>query len=396
MRVHPWQAARQSHSIGEQGVPGDQPYGALDDGGTLAAPYRGSRDDLNSMAPLPSPDSYWSQPLEQQARESICLTKQWLDLITMVYGYQVFSLTTTGTDGQITGFLPLCSILSPLGGKRLVALPFSDYCPLLATDTASANSLVDQAVALTRAEKARCLELRTGPSSVLANRRDLVEAPLYVRWLTPLAPKTDTVWSALKAPVQRQIKKARKLGVRVRVAEHREDMRTYYQLHLQTRCRKHGMPAQPLRYFNGLWDHFAETGTLRLLLAEAEGQVVAGMVLMCAGETMHYAYGASDERYLHLSPNNLLMWEAMTLGCTQGYTQFDLGRTATENAGLMGFKRGWGGEALPLPYYYYPQPAGLAATSESSRKFKVLTACWRRLPLPVAASLGGHLYKYLG
>ncbi|HEX8036864.1 MAG TPA: GNAT family N-acetyltransferase [Ktedonobacterales bacterium] len=275
-------------------------------------------------------------------------------------------------------------------------MPFSDHCPLLATDTASANALIDQAVALTRAKKARYLELRTGPSSVLANRRDLVEAPLYVRWLTSLAPKTDAVWSALKSPVQRQIKKARKLGVRVRVAERREDMRTYYQLHLQTRCRKHGMPAQPLRYFNALWDHFAENGALWLLLAEVEDQVVAGMVLMCAGDTMHYAYGASDERYLHLSPNNLLMWEAMTLGCTQGYTQFDLGRTATANEGLMGFKRGWGGEAVPLPYYYYPQPAGLAATSESSQKFKVLTACWRRLPLPIAASLGGHLYKHLG
>ncbi len=379
MQVQPWAAVRQSYFVGEQDVPD-----------------RVSRNERNATVPLPLPDKYWSPELEQQARESIVVSKPWLDLITKVYGYQVFSLTTTGTDGRLTGFLPLSSIVSPVGGRRLVSLPFSDQCPLLATDTASANALVDQAIALARAKKARYLELRTGPSPALASRHDLVEAPLYVRWLTSLAPGADAVWSALKAPVQRQIKKARKLGVCVRMAERREEMRTYYQLHLQTRSRKHGMPAQSLRYFNALWDHFADTGALRLLLAEVEGKAVAGMVLMCAGHTMRYAYGASDERYLALSPNNLLMWEAMTLGCAEGYTQFDLGRTAIANAGLMGFKRGWGGEALPLPYYYFPQPTGLAATPESSQKFKVLTACWKRLPLPIAATLGGHLYKHLG
>jgi hypothetical protein len=50
----------------------------------------------------------------------------------------------------------------------------------------------------------------------------------------------------------------------------------------------------------------------------------------------------------------------------------------------------------PLPYYYYPRTAGLAATSERSWKYRLLTGCWRRLPLQVAAPLGGSLYKHLG
>ena len=50
----------------------------------------------------------------------------------------------------------------------------------------------------------------------------------------------------------------------------------------------------------------------------------------------------------------------------------------------------------PLPYYYYPDVAGLAATSESSWKFRLLTACWKQLPLAVAGPLGGRLYKHLG
>jgi len=170
----------------------------------------------------------------------------------------------------------------------------------------------------------------------------------------------------------------------------------YYQLHLQTRCKKHGMPAQPQRYFFELWDTFAGNGTLQLLLAEYEGAIIAGMVLFVSGPTIRYAYGASDERYLYLAPNDLLMWTAIKLGCTLGCQTLDMGRTACDNQGLMEFKRRWGALKEPLPYYYFPHVAGLASTSESSWKYRLLTTCWKQLPLPLAGSLGGYLYKHLG
>jgi hypothetical protein len=40
--------------------------------------------------------------------------------------------------------------------------------------------------------------------------------------------------------------------------------------------------------------------------------------------------------------------------------------------------------------------AGLAATNEQSAKYRLLTSCWRHLPLEVAGPLGGTLYKRLG
>src|SRR5947207_6410847 len=120
---------------------------------------------------------------------------------------------------------------------------------------------------------------------------------------------------------------------------------------------------------------------MQVLLAEYEGIVIAGMILLACGTVVRYAYGASDESYLTLAPNNLLLWTAITWGCTHGYQTLDLGRTACENEGLMEFKRRWGAIKEPLPYYYYPHIAGLAATPESSRKFRLLTACWKRIPL---------------
>ena len=341
-------------------------------------------------------DSSLHNFIEQHSARTLYYSQAWLDLISRLYGYAVIPLTTTNTDGQIAGFLPLCSMQSPLTGRRLVTLPFSDLCPLLAVDEASANDLIDQAVSLAQRQKVRYLELRTGVNGVLAKRADLIEGNLYVRWLLPLSADPDLVWSKVRKPVQRQVKKSQKLGVHVRISHQRDDMAHYYRLHLQTRCKKHGMPAQPQRYFFELWDTFAGDGTLQLLLAEYQGAIIAGMMLFVSGPTIRYAYGASDERFLNLAPNDLLMWTAIKSGCALGCQALDLGRTACDNEGLMEFKRRWGAIKEPLPYYYFPHVAGLASTSESSWKYRLLTTCWKQLPLPLAGSLGGYLYKHLG
>jgi CelD/BcsL family acetyltransferase involved in cellulose biosynthesis len=303
---------------------------------------------------------------------------------------------TRDAAGALTGLLPLFLMQSPFMGRRLVSLPFADVCVPLAVDDTATHELADQAIALAKAHRVRYLELRTGPSAVLAGRPDFAQSDIYVRWLVPLNRSLDAIWSAVRKPVQRQVKKAQKLGVQVRVAQHPDDMATYYRLHVQTRTRKHGMPVQPQHFFADLWETFAPSGTLRVLLAEHEGTVIAGMVLFASGTIVRYAYGASDARFLHLAPNNLLMWEAIAWASRQGYRTLDMGRTARDNGGLMEFKRGWGAVQEPLPYYYYPRVAGLAATTERSWKYHLLTTCWKRLPLALAESMGSRLYRHLG
>jgi len=339
--------------------------------------------------------SHWHESIEQQVKTSFFHDQTWLDLIARRYGYTLHLLTTTNSQGQITGILPLFFMHSPLTGRRLVSLPFSDFCSLISTDEASTNDLVDQAIALAKKRNVRYLELRSGSNATLAQRSDLVASNLYVRWLLPLTSDPDALWAGLRKPVQRQIKKAQNQDIQVRNAQQRTDMQLYYQLHLKTRS-KHGMPAQSLSFFYDLWDTYQSQEHVQLLLADYQGSTIAGMILLASGDTVRYAYGASDEQYLNLAPNNLLLWKAMTWGSTNGYQTLDLGRTACDNQGLMEFKRRWGATKEELPYYYYPQMAGLTATSENSTKYQLMTSWWKRLPLQIAGPLGGYLYKHLG
>lgn len=333
---------------------------------------------------------------DAQSGDAFYADERWLDLIQTVYGFRVTRLEARGADGALRGSLPVCALSSPLTGRRVVSLPFSDVCTMVADDTATAHQLLDQVVELGRQHRARYIELRTGSSTVLDERDDFVATDNYVRWRLALAAGEDSIWAGVQKPVQRQVRKSRKMGVTIRPAMQRDDMDIYHWLHVGTRSGKHGMPAQPRAFFRGLWDRFGADEAVRVLFAEHEGRTIAGMVLFAAGDTVRYAYGASEEASLHLAPNNLLMWESIVWAAANGYQYFDMGRTARDNPGLMEFKRKWGATADPLPYYYSPRVAGLASTLESSRKYQILTACWKRLPLPVAATLGGTLYKHLG
>jgi CelD/BcsL family acetyltransferase involved in cellulose biosynthesis len=334
--------------------------------------------------------------IQRYGGDTLYYDPAWIKLITSLYGYQYFPLSAIGSDGHVTGFLPLCYMSSPLTGKRLVSLPFSDCCPLLAEDAGSAGQLIEQALELAKQKQVRYLELRTGHHEALDSRDDLVSTNMYGNWLVKLETNSDIAWKRAHQQARRNVKKARAEGVSVRLAERREEMREYYRLHLLTRTRKHGMPSQPLKYFERLWDAFAPAGKLHLELAEYQGKVIAAHITGLAGKQARYLYGASDERYNKLGAGYLLTWESIQRTGQLGYEVLDLGRTAYDNPGLVQSKRSWGATEQACPYYYYPAIRGLATTGEQSKKYQLVTACWRKLPLQISAPLGGLLYRHLG
>src|SRR5579864_4816646 len=105
------------------------------------------------MTHLAVSDADLSHLVERQAVDGFFSSHAWLNLITTLYRYPLTTLTTTATE-QVTGFLPICSVRSPLTGHRLVSLPFSDYCQPLALDQSCANLLFDRAIALVQQERA--------------------------------------------------------------------------------------------------------------------------------------------------------------------------------------------------------------------------------------------------
>jgi hypothetical protein len=79
----------------------------------------------------------------------------------------------------------------------------------------------------------------------------------------------------------------------------------------------------------------------------------------------------------------------------RGVTEFDLGRSK-RGTGSHAYKRFWGFTPQPMVYWYrLIQTEQMPNINPLNPKFALMTTLWKRLPLPVANSVGPVLSRHL-
>jgi CelD/BcsL family acetyltransferase involved in cellulose biosynthesis len=261
------------------------------------------------------------------------------------YGYRPCALVLHDGDGVAAG-IPAIETRTVLGRRSWISLPFTDYLPPLARDERLIPSLVAELDAARKAERISLVEIRA-PLAGLPVRPQ----PAGFVHVLRLASDPASVFRTFKrSHVQQRILKAEREGVTVRRGSTKDDLtQTFYELHLETR-RRLGVPIQPRRFFELLWDRILAPGRGFLLLAYWNAIPIAGAVFLTWNGAMTYKYSASRQEFWKLRPNNLVIWNAIRWGCENGFHTFDFGRTEPGNEGLRSFKCGWGTAEMTLSY----------------------------------------------
>ncbi len=235
----------------------------------------------------------------------------WVELLKTCYGYQPTLFAILDASGQTVAALPLMQIDSWLTGRRVVSLPFSDFCPPLTIDDASLGDLVEELQSWRRQNKVPDIQIRWPLPGV----DGVYPAEAFTRHITCLDPDSEQVFRSFsKTQVQQRIRKAEREGVSIEMSDKWEDLLLFYGLHLETR-RRLGTPIQPQRFFRLLWGQLISQGLGFVLLAYKDSQLLAGAVILHFNKTLTYKYNASDPAYWKLRPNNLLLWHAIRWGC---------------------------------------------------------------------------------
>lgn len=124
------------------------------------------------------------------------------------------------------------------------------------------------------------------------------------------------------------------------------------------------------------------------------GAAIAGAVFLRLGLSALYKFGASDERFQELRPNNLLMWRSL-LHCRElGCTSVHLGRTNLGQEGLRRFKLGWGAREERIDYYRFDLRRG-AYVREAALNEGWHNRVFGCLPLSTNRLAGAILYPHL-
>lgn len=310
----------------------------------------------------------------------------WASAVAEPYGFRSFAFAVRDTSGHLVAGVPVVEVKAPLRPKRWVSLPYTDSLHPLAYDDESRNRLIAELDRRRREAGIASAEVRAaidGP-----NAYPLSEAYVHV---LRLGPDPDAVYRTFKrSQIQRRIEGGQAAGTVVRRGEERADLsRVFYELHTLTR-RRHGVPVQPRRLFELIWDRIVEPGLGFVLLAEVDGRPAAGAVFLAWNGTVIYKYSAALPELFRFRPVHLILWHAIKWACANGYRSFDFGRSELIDESLREFKRGWGTEEHPLRY------SALAdgPPSASAAPPRALAAVIRRSPPFVTRLLGELFYRY--
>ncbi|MCR8669290.1 peptidoglycan bridge formation glycyltransferase FemA/FemB family protein [Aestuariibaculum sp. M13] len=147
------------------------------------------------------------------------------------------------------------------------------------------------------------------------------------------------------------IRRATKKGINVKEygIEHMND---WYKLYLET-ANRHGMPAQNEEFFSTIFnnqDNSKKGVTVKMLMAEKDGEFLSSMFLVLSKKRGTYLYGASANDKNNLTASYALQWESMKVSKAWGCTEYDMfGSAPNLNRshplhGVHVYKKGFGGD----------------------------------------------------
>ncbi|MCE5324683.1 GNAT family N-acetyltransferase [bacterium] len=302
----------------------------------------------------PLTDPRWTELVNRHPNASVFHTRGWLEALRRTYGYEPIVYTTTPPGADLENGIPFCVIKSCLTGRRIVSLPFSDYCEPLLTQDSQLVEILHQVAQDMQKRRLSYVEIR--PVTFLPKEAvvdsDLTVSRKYCLHRVNLTPSEETLLGGFhESCVRRRIKRAERECLTIEEG-HSDDLLTkFYHLLIMTR-RKHQLPPQPLSWFRCLIECLGKNVTIRV--ASKDDIPVASIVTLFHRETCYYKYGCSDPHFANLSATPMLFWRAILDAKASGATEFDLGRSEPENVGLVTFKDRWNSKRTMIEYYRHP------------------------------------------
>lgn len=331
----------------------------------------------------------WDDMLRDLPCAYFFCTQAWAKVLQASYGYTplYFALMEAGT---MRALLPMMEVSSFLTGKRGVSLPFTDYCEPLVPSEQVFFALFDAVKREAQKRGWKYIDLRLTNGILRAEKPSL----FFHGHVLDLSVGQETLYRQFADTNRRNIRKAEKQGVEVKLETTLEALREFYRLNCLTR-RRHGLPPQPWQFFENVHREVIAKGMGVTALARHAGSVVAGNVYFQYGDKALFKFGATDMRHQHLRAGNLVMWEAVKFYAGKGAKTICFGRTEPENKGLRRFKEGWGTKETDITYYRFDLASAAFVTdndSVSHGRREMLSM----LPLPALRMIGNLLYRHVG
>lgn len=306
---------------------------------------------------------------------TFCHQSGWARVMSDVLGHEPRYLAV-GDDG-ISAILPLVRVRSRLFGHYLLSMPFLNYGGPAGAPEAQ-GALVAESLALAAGMGVDLLELRTRERVV----EGMAQSKRKLLVLLDLPETPELLWDEVfRSKLRGKIKRPMKEGMETHFGSDQLD--AFYDV-FSRNMRDLGTPVLPRRFFEAVVAHIpnAIVGAVHY-----QGRPVAAGFGFLHLDEFEMTWASSVREFNTMKPNMLLYWDFMRTVIARGGRRFNFGRS-TPGSSTHDFKLGWGGSDWPLSWAQWSRAAVSATPSPERPLFRIATATWKRLPLPIANRLG--------
>jgi len=323
----------------------------------------------------------------REKRASLFHTPAWLKAVEAGTGHRATGLIAEQM-GAITGWLPLTEVRSMLFGKTMVSSGFGVGGGILAE-----SEEVTEQLAGCVGEQAE----RKGFSSVELRGGEIPEGwhswdDKHCGFERDLAEDDEAELLAIPRKARAEVRKGLKNGLDVQIGRSSQDIAAHYAVYSES-VRNLGTPVFPKRLFRAMLEAFSDSSDI--LTVSRDGEPLASVLSFYHEGAVMPFWGGGVFAARNARANELMYYELMLHARRRGMARFDFGRSKT-GSGPFAFKKNWGFEPRALTYAEWTAPGATSRDVDpTSDTYAKKIALWKKLPLPVANTIGPFIARDL-
>lgn len=303
----------------------------------------------------------WDEFIRNQPRAHALQLSAWGDLKS-AFGWSSDRITISNTDRDIIAGAQLLFRPLPMKLGTLAYLPFGGF-------VTEESQWTELWIAIdTCAKKNRAAFIKWEPGFYITD-----PMPDFTRFGFQTSPQTiqpprtvmiditsddEAIMKRMNQGTRRKIRKSLKGDVHYYEAT-RADVDKFTQM-METTGTRNEFGVHSAEYYQMVYDLFVPQDAA-LIMAEHEGDSLAGLFVFQSGKVAQYIYGASSNIKRNMMATYGIQWQAIQWAKKCGCTHYDMWGVPDEDTdtleeqfqdrsdglwGVYGFKRGWGGEVI--------------------------------------------------
>jgi FemAB-related protein (PEP-CTERM system-associated) len=330
----------------------------------------------------------WDAFVEGHTEATFFHRAGWRRVIESSFGHRPY-FTYVKQGDEIRGVLPLVHVKSRLFGNRLVSSPFCVRGGPLTLDDEARRKLDDY-----------CLDLADNLNvDFIEYRSDKVTKPdwvcnddLYFLFRKEIDTSTEANLKAIPRKQRAVVRKTLKADELRDEVDHDPDR--FYDIYAVS-VRNLGSPVFSKRYCQNLKQEFGDDCEF-LIVTGPDGATVTGVLQFYFRDEVLPYYGGGSLQARRYGAHDFMYWRSICRAAERNVRIFDFGRSKV-GTGTFSFKKNWGFQPQALSYEYkLIRGNSLPNANALNPKYQLMINMWKRLPLPIANTIGPHLVSALG